>query len=137
MKTTLLGAWERAGQSALYPDFTPYVAKYADNGRAKTKRELDRYFAEYRRRANLYRIKRRLQMLVTNLDYSDYVGRIAIGKVFAGEVSEGQRVTVIDKEGLHTQQKVMQIHQFYGLGRKRASTVAECACPEINDISPK
>jgi GTP-binding protein len=36
-----------------------------------------------------------LQMLVTSQEYSDYVGRIAIGRVFAGQISEGQRVTVI------------------------------------------
>jgi GTP-binding protein len=77
-----------------------------------------------------------LQMLVTNLDYSDYVGRIAIGKVFAGQVSEGQKVTVIDKEGLHTQQKVMQIHQFYGLGRKRASTVEAGDICAISGLDP-
>ena len=63
-----------------------------------------------------------LQMLVTNQEYSDYVGRIAIGRIFAGQISEGQRVTVIDGEGLHTQQKVMQVHQFYGLSRKQVST---------------
>ena len=77
-----------------------------------------------------------LQMLVTNLDYSDYVGRIAIGKVFAGEVSESQRVTVIDKDGLHTQQKVMQIHQFDGLGRRRAATVQAGDICAISGLDP-
>jgi hypothetical protein len=48
MKTTLHGAW-RTGK--LYPDFTPYVGKYADNGRAKTGAELEIYFKEYKRRA--------------------------------------------------------------------------------------
>jgi len=38
MRTTLHNV------ESLYPDFTPYVAKYADNGGAKTKRELTRYF---------------------------------------------------------------------------------------------
>jgi len=37
-----------------------------------------------------------LQILVTNQEYSDYVGRIAIGRLFAGQLSEGQKVTVID-----------------------------------------
>ena len=64
-----------------------------------------------------------LQMLVTNQEYSDYVGRIAIGRVFAGEIHEGQTVTVIDKDGNHTKQKVMQIHQFHGLGRKQVECV--------------
>lgn len=47
MKTTLHGRW---ATKSLYPDFSPYVAKYADNGRAKTETELKMYFEEYRRR---------------------------------------------------------------------------------------
>jgi hypothetical protein len=50
MKTTLHGKWPR---TRLYPDFTPYVAKYADNGGAKSKQELDVYFSEYRRRTGI------------------------------------------------------------------------------------
>jgi len=64
-----------------------------------------------------------LQMLVTSLEYSDYVGRIAIGKVFAGRVIQAQPVTVIDKQGCHTQQKVIQLYEFEGLGKKLASDV--------------
>jgi hypothetical protein len=45
MKTKLPGG------TLLYPHFTPYVAKYADNARAKTQEELRRYFREYLRRA--------------------------------------------------------------------------------------
>ena len=77
-----------------------------------------------------------LQMLVTNQEHSDYVGRIAVGKVFAGQISEGQRVIVIDKEGLHTQQKVAQIHQFYGLGRRRVSTVQAGDICAISGLDP-
>ncbi|KPK43992.1 MAG: GTP-binding protein TypA [Phycisphaerae bacterium SG8_4] len=77
-----------------------------------------------------------LQILVTNQEYSDYVGRIAIGRVFAGQIAEGERVTVIDKDGLHTQQKVMQIHQFYGLGRKRASSVQAGDICAISGLDP-
>lgn len=47
MKTTLHGDF---GPGRLYPDFSPYVAKYADNGQARTRNELKEYFAEYRRR---------------------------------------------------------------------------------------
>ncbi|MBJ6760271.1 MBL fold metallo-hydrolase [Myxococcaceae bacterium JPH2] len=47
MKTTLHGEF---GQRGLYPDFSPYVAKYADNGQARTRNELREYFGEYRRR---------------------------------------------------------------------------------------
>jgi GTP-binding protein len=64
-----------------------------------------------------------LQMLVTSLEYSDYVGRVAIGKVFAGRMLQGQPVTVIDKQGRHTQQKVVQLYEFERLGKKRAIEV--------------
>jgi GTP-binding protein len=64
-----------------------------------------------------------LQMLVTSLEYSDYVGRVAIGKVFAGRMIQAQPVTVIDKQGRHTQQKVVQLYEFQGLGKKRAAAV--------------
>ena len=77
-----------------------------------------------------------LQMLVTNQEYSDYVGKIAIGRIFSGQIIEGQRVTVIDSEGLHTQQKVMQIHQFYGLGRKQVSSVRAGDICAISGLDP-
>jgi len=77
-----------------------------------------------------------LQMLVTNLEYSDYVGRIAVGRVFAGQLTEGQRVTVIDSEGVHTQQKIMQIHQFHGLGRKQVSSVQAGDICAISGLDP-
>jgi GTP-binding protein len=77
-----------------------------------------------------------LQMLVTSQEYSDYVGRIAIGRVFAGQINEGQPVTVIDSEGLHTQQKVMQIHQFYGLGRKQAPNIQAGDIGAISGLDP-
>lgn len=48
MKTRLHGDWD---DISLHPHFTPFVAKYGDNGRAKSSRELDAYFAAYRKRA--------------------------------------------------------------------------------------
>ncbi len=77
-----------------------------------------------------------LQMLVTSQEYSDYVGRVAIGRVFAGRISEGEVVTVIDRRGSHTQQKVMHIHQFEGLGRKRAVTVMAGDICAISGLDP-
>jgi hypothetical protein len=47
MKTCLIGPWPNTG---LYPEFSPYVAKYADNGQAKSVDELRHYFLQYRRR---------------------------------------------------------------------------------------
>lgn len=50
MKTTFRGKWRRP---SLYPDFTPYLTKYADNGQARTRREVASYFAKYGQRAPL------------------------------------------------------------------------------------
>ncbi len=58
-----------------------------------------------------------LQMLVTSLAYSDYVGRIAIGRVTAGSISMGENVTVINHFGEGSQQKVARLLQFDGLSR--------------------
>lgn len=77
-----------------------------------------------------------LQMLVTTLDYSDYVGRIAIGRVFAGSVSAAEMVTVIDREGKHTQQKVVQLYGFEGLGRKEVDKVVAGDICAIAGLDP-
>jgi L-ascorbate metabolism protein UlaG (beta-lactamase superfamily) len=58
MRTCLIGKWPKYG---LYPDFTPYVAKYADNGRARTAEELRLYFREYRKRAPAEYLGHRLE----------------------------------------------------------------------------
>lgn len=50
MKTTLHGKWTGKGVNFLSPDFLPYVAKYADGGGTKSKKELARYFEEYTQR---------------------------------------------------------------------------------------
>jgi GTP-binding protein len=64
-----------------------------------------------------------LQMLVNTLDYSDYVGRIAIGRVFSGQITENCPVTVIDNKGEHTAQKVVKLYSFEGLSKKEVHTV--------------
>ena len=58
MRTTLVGNWPKSG---LYPDFTPFVGKYSDNGRAKSLDELRAYFDDYRHRAPLDYLMHRLQ----------------------------------------------------------------------------
>ena len=79
MKTRLVGNWPRSG---LYPDFTPYVGKYADNGLAKSLEELETYFNAYRRRAPLdyfrHRIQQRTaQAVKTRLDADSDIYRAA------------------------------------------------------------
>ncbi len=60
-----------------------------------------------------------LQLLVTSLEYSDYVGRIAIGRVTAGTIKKGQDVTVIKRDRTPVNQRVLEVHTFEGLGRKQ------------------
>ena len=69
MKMTLHGHW---GNARLFPDFVPYVTKYADNGQAKLKQELARYMEQYRRRAPLEFLVHRLEFRTKNL-FRDYV----------------------------------------------------------------
>jgi GTP-binding protein len=58
-----------------------------------------------------------LQMLVTTLDWSDYVGRIAVGRIFAGRIGRGQQVALMQSEERETVCKVASVHQFDKLGR--------------------
>lgn len=64
-----------------------------------------------------------LQMLVTTVDYSEYVGRIAIGRVFAGSVKDRQRVAVVSPTGEITTQQIGKLFTFEGLERKQAEEV--------------
>jgi GTP-binding protein len=65
-----------------------------------------------------------LQVLVTTLDYNDYVGRIGIGRVFAGTIRPGQPVTVIKRDGKQVQTKVLKLQQFSGLKRVDSTGVS-------------
>ncbi len=64
-----------------------------------------------------------LQALITTLDYNDYVGRIGIGRVFAGTLRSGQDVTVIDRHGQRTKQRIGQLLRFVGLGRQAVDQI--------------
>ena len=64
-----------------------------------------------------------LQMLVTTLDYNDYVGRIGIGRVFHGQINSGQQVVVMKMDGKLVTTKVQKLLKFSGLGRVDADTV--------------
>ena len=64
-----------------------------------------------------------LQVLITTLDYSDYVGRIGIGRVFAGTLRSGQNVLTIDRHGQRTLQRISQLFQFDGLGRQEVDRI--------------
>jgi len=64
-----------------------------------------------------------LQMLITTLDYNDYVGRIGIGRVFNGQIRSGQQVAVVKIDGTIKSSKVAKLMRFAGLGRMETDTV--------------
>lgn len=64
-----------------------------------------------------------LQMLVASLDYSSYVGRIAIGKVLRGEVGVGQQVALVKRDGVVVRTKVKELLVFDGLSKKKVEKV--------------
>ena len=67
----------------------------------------------------------KLQMLVANLDYDDYVGRLAIGRLTSGSVEAGQQVAICRADGSTPRGKVVKIFAFEGLKRV-----------EINEAGP-
>ncbi|MAX23649.1 MAG: translational GTPase TypA [Phycisphaeraceae bacterium] len=78
-----------------------------------------------------------LQMMITSLDYSDYVGRIGIGRVFSGSISGGQTIETIQRSGKRVKQRVLQTLAFEGLSRKEVKTVEEgdiCALIGLDPI---
>lgn len=64
------------------------------------------------------------QMLITSLDYSSYVGRIAVGRVHRGTLSEGSNIVLCRRDGSQLKQKIKEINTFEGLGRAKVSAVS-------------
>ncbi|MDR3058729.1 MAG: translational GTPase TypA [Prevotella sp.] len=63
------------------------------------------------------------QMLITSLDYSKYVGRIAVGRVHRGELRENMDVSLCKRDGSIVKTKIKEINTFEGLGRVKVPTV--------------
>ncbi|HEV7374626.1 MAG TPA: translational GTPase TypA [Pyrinomonadaceae bacterium] len=58
-----------------------------------------------------------LQLLVANLDYSDYVGRISIGRISSGEIAVGEQIAIVKRDGSIEKTRVSQLYVFEGLKR--------------------
>ena len=63
------------------------------------------------------------QMLITSLDYSNYTGRIAVGRVHRGTLREGMNITVAHRDGSMEKTRVKELHTFTGMGRQRIQEV--------------
>ena len=64
------------------------------------------------------------QMLITSLDFSNYVGRIAVGRVHRGTLREGMEIALCKKDGTVSRQKIKELHTFEGMGRKKVQEVS-------------
>ena len=63
------------------------------------------------------------QMLITSLDYSNYTGRIAVGRVHRGVLKDGMNVTICHRDGSMEKTKIKELHTFEGMGHKKTDSV--------------
>lgn len=78
-----------------------------------------------------------LQMQITSLDYSSFVGRIAIGKVARGTIKENQPIQLVKNDGGFMKARVKELHTFIGLGRQKVQQVEAgdiCAVVGLEDF---
>jgi len=78
-----------------------------------------------------------LQMQITSLDYSNFVGRIAIGRIARGTISENQQIALCKADGSIKKMRVKELHTFEGLGKNKVQSVAAgdiCAVTGIEDF---
>src|SRR5690606_32818552 len=78
-----------------------------------------------------------LQMQITSLDYSSFLGRIAIGRVTRGVIKEGQNIQLCKLDGSLVRNKVKELYVFEGMGKKKVTEVSAgdiCAVVGIEDF---
>ncbi len=78
------------------------------------------------------------QMLITSLDYSSYVGRIAIGKLLRGTLKQGMRISLVKRDGSVQRTKIKELLTYEGLGKKKVDKVESgdiCALVGIDGFS--
>jgi GTP-binding protein len=63
-------------------------------------------------------------MLITSLDYSKYTGRIAVGRVHRGTLTEGMNITIAHRDGTQEKTKIKELHTFIGMGHQKVSEVS-------------
>jgi GTP-binding protein len=79
-----------------------------------------------------------LQMQITSLDYSSFLGRIAVGKVARGVIKEGQQIALMQADGNIKRLKVKELYTFMGMGKKKATEVIAgdiCAVVGLEDFT--
>lgn len=64
------------------------------------------------------------QMLITSLDYSKYTGRIAVGRVHRGTLTEGMNITISHRDGTQEKTRIREIHTFTGMGHQKTAAAS-------------
>jgi len=78
------------------------------------------------------------QMQITSLDYSTFLGRIAIGKVERGVIKEGQNVVLVQADGSIKKSKVKELYVFEGMGKRKVTEVVSgdlCAVVGLEEFN--
>jgi GTP-binding protein len=79
-----------------------------------------------------------LQMQITSLDYSSFLGRIAVGKVARGVVKENQQIALMQADGSIKKMKIKELYVFEGMGKKKVTEVIAgdiCAVVGLEDFN--
>ena len=79
-----------------------------------------------------------LQMQITSLDYSSFLGRIAIGKITRGVIKENQQIALVQADGSIKKSRVKELYVFEGMGKRKVSEVIAgdlCAVVGLDDFT--
>jgi len=63
------------------------------------------------------------QVMITSLDYSAYIGRIAVGRLFRGSLRENMPITLVKRDGKHVKSRIKELFVFEGLGKAKVTEV--------------
>ena len=76
------------------------------------------------------------QMMISSLDYSSYLGRIAVGRLHRGTLQAGQSITLAKRDGSMIKTKIKELYVFEGLGKERIKTPVEAGeiCAVLMDL---
>ena len=76
------------------------------------------------------------QMMISSLDYSSYLGRIAVGRLHRGSLQAGQNITLAKRDGSMVKTRIKELYVFEGLGKERIKTPIEAGeiCAVLMDL---
>ena len=76
------------------------------------------------------------QMMISSLDYSSYLGRIAVGRLHRGTLQAGQNIALMKRDGSRINSKIKELYTFEGLGKERIKTPVEAGeiCAVLMDL---